>query len=63
MDDVEDIMSDALELLGDETVKDTGCVQYGPLRLTVAPKVINSSLIGDSVPSLIIASFFCFSRA
>ena len=38
--DVEDILSDALEILGSETVEDPGYVQYGPLRLTVAPKVV-----------------------
>lgn len=38
--DVEDILSDALEILGGETVEDPGYVQYGPLRLTVAPKVV-----------------------
>ena len=38
----EDILSDARTLLGCEAVEDPGYVQYGPLRLTVAPKV-NSS--------------------
>lgn len=37
----EDILSDALTILGGETVEDPGHVQYGPLRLTVAPKVID----------------------
>lgn len=38
----EDILSDARTLLGCEAVEDPGYVQYGPLRLMVAPKV-NSS--------------------
>ena len=36
---VEDILSDALEILGVEKVEDPAYVQYGPLILTVAPKV------------------------
>lgn len=48
MDDserVEDILSDALEILGIEKVEDPAYVQYGSLRLTVAPKV-NSNYRG-----------------
>ena len=44
----EDILSDALTIMGGETVEDPGHVQYGPLRLTVAPKMNLSSLCWPS---------------
>ncbi|KAF8556830.1 hypothetical protein OG21DRAFT_1506039 [Imleria badia] len=56
--DVEDILSDALEILGGETVKDPGYVQYGPLRLTVAPKDGKANtLLADHLfsPALVLA--------
>lgn len=41
MDDAEreDILNDALELLGAEKVDESGVIMYGPLRLLVAQKV------------------------
>lgn len=56
---VEDILSDALEILGGETVEDPGYVQYGPLRLTVAPKVNSNQWICRYSVSGIVN--FCFS--
>ncbi|KAF8137600.1 hypothetical protein EV363DRAFT_1254500 [Boletus edulis] len=56
--DVEDILSDALEILGGERVKDPGYVQYGPLRLTVAPKDGKANtLLADHLfsPALVLA--------
>lgn len=37
--DVEDILNDSLTLLGGEPVSENELIQYGPLKLTVAPKV------------------------
>jgi nicotinamide N-methyltransferase len=39
VENIEDILSDSLEILGGKTVGDPGYVQYGDLKLTVAPKV------------------------
>jgi hypothetical protein len=41
MDDAEreDILNDALELIGGEKVDESGVIMYGPLRLSVAQKV------------------------
>lgn len=35
----EDIFNDALSLIGESKVLDDSEISYGPLRLTVAPKV------------------------
>ena len=43
-DKSEDILADALEFLG-ESVINNEYVQYGPLRLTVAPKVREHSTV------------------
>ena len=42
MDDaeIEDILNDALELFGGEKVDESGVITYGPLRLSVAQKVV-----------------------
>lgn len=42
IENVEDILLDSLEILGTERVEDPGCIQYGDLVLTVAPKVASS---------------------
>ncbi|KAG9309588.1 hypothetical protein JVU11DRAFT_10569 [Chiua virens] len=54
-DDAEDILSDALTILGVERNEDPGYVQYGPLRLTVAPKA--NTLLADQLfsPALVLA--------
>lgn len=43
MDDaeIEDILNDALELFGGEKVDESGVITYGPLRLSVAQKVVS----------------------
>jgi len=43
MDDAEreDILNDALELIGGEKVNESGVVMYGSLRLSVAQKVVS----------------------
>lgn len=39
--DIEDILSDSLELMGGDPVgEEEGIVRYGPLALTVSPKVL-----------------------
>ena len=38
-DDYEDILKDSLEFLGGKPVIDEEVIKYGPLALTVAPKV------------------------
>lgn len=38
----EDILNDSLFLLGESPIADVAAIQYGPLTMTVAPKVIDS---------------------
>ncbi len=47
MDDAEreDILNDALELFGGEKVDESGVIMYGPLRLSVAQKVVSVVLL------------------
>jgi nicotinamide N-methyltransferase len=40
--DNEDILSDALEFLGGKPVIDDTIIRYGPLQLTLAPKVMHA---------------------
>lgn len=44
----EDILNDALFLLGESSVPDVAAIQYGPLTMTVAPKVIDQRYITES---------------
>ncbi|KAH7887001.1 hypothetical protein F5I97DRAFT_1807258 [Phlebopus sp. FC_14] len=58
----EDILSDSLNILGNhETVKDAEYIQYGPLKLTVAPKEGKANtLLADHLfsPALLLAELF-----
>lgn len=46
-EDVEDILQDSLEFLGGDPVSiEDGTVRYGPLALTVSPKVLSLSSRG-----------------
>ncbi|KAF7427918.1 hypothetical protein PC9H_007135 [Pleurotus ostreatus] len=53
--DVEDILNDSLTLLGGEPVSENELIQYGPLKLTIAPKA--NTLLADHLfsPSLLLA--------
>ncbi|KAF4597905.1 hypothetical protein EYR38_006297 [Pleurotus pulmonarius] len=56
--DVEDILNDSLILLGGEPVSENELIQYGPLKLTVAPKDGKANtLLADHLfsPSLLLA--------
>jgi nicotinamide N-methyltransferase len=44
-DDYEDILKDSLEFLGGKPVIDDEAIKYGPLVLTVAPKVWMASFL------------------
>ncbi|KIJ62180.1 hypothetical protein HYDPIDRAFT_115051 [Hydnomerulius pinastri MD-312] len=58
IENIEDILSDSLEILGGERVEDPGYVQYGVLKLTVAPKEGKANtLLADHLfsPALLLA--------
>lgn len=58
IENVEDILLDSLEILGTERVEDPGCIQYGDLVLTVAPKEGKANtLLADHLfsPALLLA--------
>jgi hypothetical protein len=64
--DIEDILQDALEFLDPDadheaSRRDDGVVRYGPIELSVAPKVRETTLHSIAVP-LIIYSFVDVSR-
>ncbi|KAH7925465.1 hypothetical protein BV22DRAFT_1011239 [Leucogyrophana mollusca] len=55
---VEDILSDSLEILGGEAVEDNRTIQYGSLKLSVAPKEGKANtLLADHLfsPALLLA--------
>ena len=55
-DKSEDILADALEFMG-ESVINNEYVQYGPLRLAVAPKVREHSTVRKENLTLMLSGF------
>ncbi|KAI6043999.1 hypothetical protein EDC04DRAFT_501260 [Pisolithus marmoratus] len=58
IENVEDILLDSLEILGSTRVEDPGCIRYGNLTLTVAPKEGKANtLLADHLfsPALLLA--------
>lgn len=58
IENAEDILPDSLEILGTERVEDPGCIRYGDLVLTVAPKEGKANtLLADHLfsPALLLA--------
>ncbi|EGO03734.1 hypothetical protein SERLA73DRAFT_175349 [Serpula lacrymans var. lacrymans S7.3] len=58
VENLEDIMSDSIEMFGGETLEDNGTIQYGPLVLGVAPKEGKANtLLADHLfsPALLLA--------
>ncbi|KAJ8516213.1 hypothetical protein ONZ45_g6453 [Pleurotus djamor] len=55
--DLEDILNDAVLLFGGQQIEDNETIQYGPLELTVAPKVRANTLLADHLfsPALLLS--------